>query len=279
MEQQEDHVMTILTTLRQQLPSHISVSAKVRLPLTDKALTERMIKLMNTGIDFITIHGRTLQENKTLVRAVHTDRMRLAIDTCRSVRQDIPVVANGGIEHFTDVQRMTQQTGASAMMSSEGLLEIPNLFQGPSPTHPRAMLQQQVHFAREYVMLAARSPPLPGTCGTDGGSFNIVRGHLFKLLHRYLQPHLRATLVQMQSLLEALSWLEELEAWFETDDKLINDTTTSWYRRHWAANARIEQLRTPKPLPIVTNQEKKAAMQLRIATLKAERETNPVTAV
>ena len=279
MEQEEDHVMTILTTLRQQLPSHISVSAKVRLPLTDKAMTERMVKLMNTGIDFITIHGRTLQENKTLVRAVHTDRMRLAIDTCRSVRHDIPVVANGGIEHYSDVQRMIQQTGASAMMSSEGLLETPNLFQGPSPTHPRDMFQQQVKFAREYIMLAAQSPPLPGTCGMEGGSFNVVRGHLFKILHRYLQPHLREQLVQMQSLLEALAWLEELETWFDTDDKLINDTTTSWYRRHWAANARIEQLRTPKPLAILTNQEKKKAMQLRIATLKAERGKDPMTAV
>ena len=43
-------------------------------------------------------------------------------------RVSIPLVANGGIERFEDVERCLQVTGASAVMSSEALLEYPALF-------------------------------------------------------------------------------------------------------------------------------------------------------
>lgn len=40
----------------------------------------------------------------------------------------IPVVANGGIETGADAERLLAETGADAVMSSEGLLENPGLF-------------------------------------------------------------------------------------------------------------------------------------------------------
>ena len=40
----------------------------------------------------------------------------------------IPVIANGGIGCREDVEACSEQTGAAAVMSSEGLLENPALF-------------------------------------------------------------------------------------------------------------------------------------------------------
>lgn len=40
----------------------------------------------------------------------------------------IPVVANGGVETLRDAEQLLQATGADAVMSSEGLLEDPSLF-------------------------------------------------------------------------------------------------------------------------------------------------------
>lgn len=40
----------------------------------------------------------------------------------------IPVVANGGVETRADADRLLEETGADAVMSSEGLLEDPSLF-------------------------------------------------------------------------------------------------------------------------------------------------------
>ena len=40
----------------------------------------------------------------------------------------IPVVANGGVETRADAESLLEATGADAVMSSEGLLEDPSLF-------------------------------------------------------------------------------------------------------------------------------------------------------
>lgn len=277
MEDDEDAVMNVLTALRQNLPEHVQVSAKIRLPAngSDDLLKQRMHRLMATGINFLTIHGRTLHENKTTVAAVHTETMKLAIDTCRAVRpNDFPIIANGGIEHYPDVRRILHETGASAIMSSEGLLETPNVFVQNPPTDPRAMLVQQLTFSREYLYYCAQHPPLPGSLGVHSGSFAVVRGHLFKFLHRYMVPELRDQLAdsKMNTLVEALAWVDRVEDTYRDSDEGLN--AVSWYRRHWAANAQVKMRETKEQAFILTNltlEEKKAAMQARIATLKEQR--------
>ena len=164
----------ILRSLRQALPESVKVSTKCRLPLEDKMLRERMERLRDSGIDFITVHGRTLRENKTLTGPSNTDAIRKAVEWL-----DIPVVANGGVENYEDVQRVFQQTGAAAIMSSEGLLERPDLFQATATADdirsPRDILERQFKFTRDYLFWARLFPPLPGVLGQEGGSFNIVR--------------------------------------------------------------------------------------------------------
>ena len=273
MEQQEHVVMDILSALRRNLPEHVKVSAKIRLPAngSDDILKERMKKLMATGVDFVTIHGRTLHENKTLVGAAHLDKVRLAIDTCRQVRpNDFPIVANGGIEQYSDIQKVLTLTSASAIMSSEALLETPNVFSEPSnvDNNPAALFSQQLQFARDYLYYAAQHPPLPGT---TGGSFNIVRGHLFKFLHRYMQPELRDKVAKLQSIFEALLLLNEFEEFYRNqNEQLLAQCTTSWYRRHWAANERVNSRKHLEPI-IAPLEERKLVMQARIAKLKEQR--------
>jgi tRNA-dihydrouridine synthase len=63
----------------------------------DLVFKSRIAKLVDSGIDFLTIHGGTLKENKVTVGPCHLDKIRLAIDTARAIRPDFPVIANGGI--------------------------------------------------------------------------------------------------------------------------------------------------------------------------------------
>lgn len=303
MEQDDDLVCNILKQLRLSLPDHIKVSAKIRLPVegTDAALKERITKLVDSsGIDFLTIHGRTLKENKGLVGGCHFDKIALAIQTAQAIRPDFPVMANGGIENHGSLASVLAQTGASAVMSSEALLETPSLFAAAlasetidSDKHPeaaaRALWDQQRSFARDYLNICAQHPPLPGVLSNSHGPTNVVRGHMFKFLHRFLQdmPDLRLVLAdqdQSNTLQQMMDILEAIENRYDTSEEgtlLLTKCTqryASWYRRHWdmQKNKTMHSRtagRGKKEEPVVIPlEERKRQMQERIQRLRAQKE-------
>jgi tRNA-dihydrouridine synthase len=309
MEQDDDLVCDILKQLRDSLPSHIAVSAKIRLPLagTEEALKERITKLvMTTGIDFLTIHGRTLKENKGLVAACHFDKIKLAIEIAQSLRPDFPIIANGGVEDHGSLKHVLEQTGASAVMSSEALLEMPNIFAEPtadSTVHldpndtseqaARVMWEQQLTFARDYIDLCAEYPPLPGVLSMVGGTTNVVRGHMFKLLHRYLQdvPAMRNKLSdqdQSKTLQDLVDLLDELERRYsdpEHGTELLTACTkrvSTWYKRHrdsgGAANMHRRTAGIKQEVVVISVEERKRQMQERIQKLRAQKEEKRLVA-
>ncbi len=257
MEEDDRLVCQILSGLRKALPESTTVSAKIRLPLEDETLYDRIPRLVGTGINFMTIHGRTLVENKTKVGAVHTDRIRLAVETAHRVDPNFAIVVNGGMESYNDVQEIRKATGTVAAMSSEALLETPNIFLVDS-THldPRQLLEQQFFFAHEYLHCCATlAPPVPGVLGMSkykGGSCNVIRGHLFKFLHRYLQEHtdLRDQLAAdrtIRTIPEARILINQLYERYTqlSDDELStrfsSSKDASWYRRHRKPGRKVHQ--------------------------------------
>ncbi|KAL7570057.1 hypothetical protein ACA910_017093 [Epithemia clementina (nom. ined.)] len=284
----------ILSALRQALPRHVTVSAKIRLPLDPCLLETRIRRLVRTEIDFFTIHGRTLWEKKYGVREVHLDEMQRAVEIAQSERSDFPVVANGGVERFADVEHVRRETGTVAVMSSEALLETPNVFL-PSATdlnHPRQLLEQQFQFAREYLQWAALYPPRAGVQGVEG-SFQVVCGHLFRFLHRYWQEnkdlqHRLANLMETNRLVHAYDFVDELYHRYSSRDGFGDEMllqvqslrrNASWYRRHWdrhsrrdASKLKIEAITPPKLCQTLSLADKKDVMKERIAMLRAQRE-------
>eukprot|EP00980_Cylindrotheca_fusiformis_P007963 scaffold1697_cov120-Cylindrotheca_fusiformis.AAC.45 len=252
-----DRVCEILVALRQSVPESIAVSAKIRLPTDDATLKERISMLVGTGINFLTIHGRTIYENKTKVRSCHVDRIKLAVDTAHNIKPDFPVVANGGMESYEDVQSILKRTGAVAAMSSEALLEIPNIFSASSSgLTPRERLTQQITFANQYLDVCSNVvPPLPGVLGIHG-SFNVVRSHIIKFLYRYLNENtdLRNRLAgyrTVETISQARDIVNELERRYSgvSDDELLeyksSSPNESWYRRHRKPDRRVHQKDIP----------------------------------
>lgn len=334
MEQEPELVYQILRGLRQSLPPSCSVSAKIRLPLEEgkpvdninpRVLEDRIIRLMETGVNFITVHGRTLRENKTAVSACHFDALRRAVETVRRCQQQQQVkmhgaatpssscyiIANGGMEHFQDVQDVLRQTGADATMSSEGLLEVPNLF--VNPTYPHSMtatqiFQQQVQFCRDYLDICQQYPPLPGVLGMFG-SWTTARGHLIKFLHRYLQHDDVLTRDLRDALLltslgnrdsskpgfplgcycvaDAYHLINELQRRYDglsqEEWELLPSSRpkASWYRRHWS-EGQLQRRLSNDDLSIQNQnvflmpsstvlQERKRQIQARIDQLQKDR--------
>lgn len=309
MENDSQRVCEILSALRRNLPESVAVSCKMRLPVDDTTLLDdRLPRLLDTGINFLTIHGRTLWENKTKVGACHVERIKASVEAANRLRPGFPIVANGGMETYQDVQDILQTTGAVAAMSSEALLEKPDLFSDSSSMIMdvesadlyRSLFRKQFSFARNYLNICEEvGPPLPGVIGTKrGGSFSVVRGHIFKFLHRYLneQPDMRDALSRefhspesIRTLKRAHEWLDQLEerylvlgdddeAWMALES---SSPDASWYRRH--RDKRVHQrevqglsLAAAKPSDDVmsqtTIQERKAAIKARIAKLKDKKE-------
>jgi len=259
-----DLTYKVLQKLRSVLPQHIGVTAKIRLPPTQadadagrlgsisslesgpQTIDERMRCLIDCGVDLITVHGRTRFENKVAVGVADWESVRQCVESARTYSGDanFPIISNGGIEFGEDVQKCFGETNASGVMSSEGILELPSLFRSGEEEiiTAKLLLERQLGFAELYLDYATIFPPLPGSLGTKGGSFNVIRSHLFKFLHRYLEenPDLRSLLgkQEVNTIKQSRDLVSELKTRYcNLDEEQLRmmkswDKESSWYRRH-----------------------------------------------
>ncbi|WP_299221014.1 tRNA-dihydrouridine synthase [uncultured Psychrobacter sp.] len=110
----------IISAVRQAVPSHIPVSAKIRLGYTD---TSRMDDIRgaisDSGADWLTIHART--KTQGYKPPAYWDK----IDTFNQLK--IPVIANGEIWNVEQSQRCMVQSGTTHLMLGRGAVTRPDL--------------------------------------------------------------------------------------------------------------------------------------------------------
>ncbi len=162
--------------------------------------------LERAGAQILTCHGRTREQRGH--RSVSTTMPFYQYtspdvhpqgvadwEKIRAVKEavSVPVIANGNILFYSDIERCLAATGADAVMSAEGNLYNPAIFQpGPSSSsleastsaaaqyltgsHPRC-----THLALEYLAIVKSQKTLTTP--------SAVKGHLFKLLRPALGVH------------------------------------------------------------------------------------------
>jgi hypothetical protein len=197
--------------------------------------------IQKTGVKALTVHGRTVDNSKLYTGACDWDIIRDI-----KAELDIPVIANGGVGSRADALACLDHTGADAVMSSEALLENPKLFsESGDAAFQACYARTQLQTAEEYLA-TLHSHRLPGAL------HQVVRGHLFKLLYRFVDAPKNADLREILSrghLAEMSRVLPELHrriaphGWDDAQLEqagLLNDRT--WYWRHRGVGAEERRL-------------------------------------
>lgn len=153
--------MSMVTKLKAELA--VPVTCKIRcLPTEDQTL-ELALAIQEAGASLLTVHGRCKEHNKHRVGSANYDMIRKIKQTL-----SIPVIANGGIATYSDVERALEITGCDGVMSSESILEYPALYD-PSKIYDMDELMM------EYLELYEKYP--------GEADLKCLRSHMFKFLH------------------------------------------------------------------------------------------------
>jgi tRNA-dihydrouridine synthase 2 len=127
-----DILCEILTSLRQALPPHISVSCKIRLLPDQEKTLELVRRIVKTGISCLTVHCRT-RNMRNGERAL-IERLKGIVDCVRSMKDDngnsfdVAILANGDGEGWSDAKRVREITGADGVMVATKAEENPSCF-------------------------------------------------------------------------------------------------------------------------------------------------------
>jgi tRNA-dihydrouridine synthase len=176
----------------------IPVTVKIRLLPGDLSHTiNYALQLQATGISAICIHGRNRHQKDYQGPADWS-----VIKLLKSILK-IPVIANGSLVNYQDVQTCLQYTQADAVMSGTGLLRNPSLFKSPetylsqpfssSPslsmtsltllaTDPDYILHLLLTCQR-YLQLTSILMNYPGTISVNTkDEVTVIRDHFFAML-------------------------------------------------------------------------------------------------
>ncbi|KAI0071029.1 FMN-linked oxidoreductase [Panus rudis PR-1116 ss-1] len=140
-----DLLCNILTALRSALPPEISVSCKIRLLPTQEDTLKLVERIVNTGVNALTVHCRTRNmrpREKALI-----ERLREIVNFVEGMGRGIAIIENGDCVGYEDAKRIRDITGAHSAMIATAAEANPSCF-SPTP-----LVDVEKDFVPAYVRL------------------------------------------------------------------------------------------------------------------------------
>lgn len=138
-------ILEIVSAVRRAVPSHVPVSAKIRLGWENPAdVVENAVQVWRGGADWLTIHARTRMAGYS--PPVFWDWIGRAAE-----KISIPVVANGDIWNIDDIRLCRELTGCNAYMLGRGALALPSFVNEARAFLSRAEMLEGAPVAMPYA--------------------------------------------------------------------------------------------------------------------------------
>jgi tRNA-dihydrouridine synthase len=196
------------------------VTAKMRIVRLNDPGFQDTVNLISqfesAGVDLLCLHTRTKEMKKDQTGAPIWDACKIVKEKFKS----FPIICNGGIETFDDIVKCMDYTGCDGVMSSEGILEKPNLFDPTSTASQDELAKEYLDFVRKYPIVNR----FQNRC---------VKSHMFRFLYAGLQRHtdLRTRMATAKNLEEIEAVVDELAA-RRREEPMGEFSDLGWYRRH-----------------------------------------------
>lgn len=183
----------------------VPVFCKMRV-FPDAEETIKFAKMLESaGCQLLTVHGRT-REQKGHQQGLAN------LDIIRRIKEElsIPVIANGNIREFSDVQKSLDVTKADGVMSAETILCNPALYSGKT-VHP-------CDISHEFMDICEKKYPT---------NFKYIRTHLLQILKEKLDYNadLRLALSRVRNIAQTRKVVEDIRKRDQVDanPKMLSD--------------------------------------------------------
>jgi tRNA-dihydrouridine synthase 1 len=142
----------------------VPIFCKIRIfPTIEKSVAYAKM-LVDAGCQLLTVHGRLREQKGQATGLADWDHIKAIKDAI-----DIPVIANGNVLYFEDVEKCIAYTGVDGVMSAEGNLYNPGLFQ------PKMFAVWKL--AQDYMDICFQIEN-----SADHGQ---AKAHIFKIFHKW----------------------------------------------------------------------------------------------
>lgn len=206
-----DLIHKIINTLHTKLD--VPVTAKIRVfPEREKTL-EYAKMILDAGAQFLTVHGRLREQKGQKTGLADWSIIKYLRDNLPS---DTVMFANGNILYPEDITRCIIETGCDGVMSAEGNLYNPGVFDVENANDKDKVFPRVDTILREYFEIVKR-------VGSESpASRKTLKTHIFKILRPFLSHH-----TDIRSIVAGMGGKSTLEDWdtkvIQPVEKLVSD--------------------------------------------------------
>lgn len=179
-----DLIHKLIRTLHDNLD--VPVTAKIRIfPEKEKTL-EYAKTVLDAGAQFLTVHGRVRDQKGQQSGLADWDVIKYLRD---NLPPDTVFFSNGNILYPNDISRCMDQINCDAVMSAEGNLYNPGIFNADDCQDKEKVFPRVDVICREYFEIVKSHE-------SSSASRTAMKSHLFKILRPFLPNHtdIRASL-------------------------------------------------------------------------------------